>query len=154
MAEDSQIVCDPKDVGKVCFLLDDSVILRKGMIRPTKFTNGCNVKTGDQWGVEYYGAPGSSIDCQVNATLVGTFMCPETSFSSQVAGYWSCNYTDEYGNTTTIASPIVGSALFGKIDSATNDFAVLNSGGSGASDDKVVVNTVFGVYQIDYFMGV
>lgn len=154
MAEETQIICDIKKGGKVCFLLDDDLIIRKGIIRPTTFTNGCDVDATKEWSVEYYGAPGSSINCEINATLVGTFMCPETTFSSQVAGYWSCNYTDEYGNTSSRAAAIVGSALFGKIPAATNDFAVLNSGGNGASDDKVVVNTVFGVYQIDYFMGV
>lgn len=140
--------------GKVCFLIDGTLTIRKGMIRPSTFTNGCDVHSGIQWGVEYFGAPGSKIKHEINATMVGTFMCPETTFSSEVAGYWSCNYTDEYGHTTNIASPIVGSALFGKIESATNDFAVLNSGGSGASDERVEVKTVFGTYQIDYFMGV
>lgn len=154
MKEDSQIICDTNKGGKVCFLIDGILTIRKGMIRPNTFTNGCDVDCKTQWGIEYYGVPSSSIKCEVNATLVGTFMCPVTTFSSQVAGYWPCNYTDEYGHTTSIDSPIVGSALFGKIESAQNAFAVLNSGGSGASDDKVVVNTVFGTYQIDYFMGV
>lgn len=154
MKEDSQIICNTNKGGKVCFLIDGTLAIRKGMIRPNTFTNGCDVDCKTQWGIEYYGVPSSSIQCEVNATLVGTFMCPETTFSSEVAGYWPCNYTDEYGHTTSIASPIVGSALFGKINSASNDFAVLNSGGNSASDDKVVVNTVFGTYQIDYFMGV
>ena len=51
-------------------------------------------------------------------------------------------------------SPIVGSAMFASVPKATNNFGVLNSGGSSISDDKKSIQTTFGTYKISYFMGV
>ena len=112
-----------------------------------------------QWGIEYYGAVDSSIEL-TNAggsTLVGTFMCPETSFASYVAGKYKCKYQSVYtaseSDAIEISAPIVGSALFKNVKEAQNSFAVLNSGGGGASKDKKSVSTALGVFEVSYFTG-
>jgi len=154
-------LCDTS-AGKVCFLVDGRLDISKTDIRPTvtgggvqAYTSGCKVTPKSNWGIEYYGAEGSSIDMTQNeCTLVGTFMCPNTTFSNKVEGKTPCTYVDEYGNErTNVKSPIVGSALFNKITEAQNCFGVLNSGGAGATNNTKNINTALGTYEISYFTG-
>ncbi len=148
------ILCDTSK-GKVCFLIDGKLhCTKQGVIRNTDYYDGCTVKVDQSWGIEYYGKEDSSIEMIDPSTLVGTFLCPLTTFESNVAGLWEVNYEDAYGGTRKVKSPIVGSAMFKKVLKGTNDFAILNSGASSGKKKAPVVNTVFGTYQIDYFMGV
>ena len=167
-ADDSGVnfLCDTSE-GKVCFLIDGTLTISKTDIRPTvtkvsanggysvqEFKAGCTVTPQSSWGIEYYGTEGSKIVLSPNeSTLVGTFMCPNTTFKSEVQGKTSCKYIDEYGVERTISSPIVGSALFNKIEGAKNEFSVLNSGGAGAKTNTSSVHTALGTYEISYFAG-
>ncbi|WP_028517990.1 hypothetical protein [Ruminococcus flavefaciens] len=164
------IRCDTS-VGKVCFLIDGTVKLSSSAIIPVVTGGGASSYLNDngtdgklitpdmQWGIEYYGAVDSSVEL-TNAggsTLVGTFMCPETSFASYVAGKYKCKYQSVYtaseSDAIEISAPIVGSALFKNVKEAQNSFAVLNSGGGGASKDKKSVSTALGVFEVSYFTG-
>lgn len=148
------ILCDTEK-GKVCFLIDGTLkCTQMGVIRNKDYYNGCTVKVDQTWGIEYYGKENSEIIMIDPSTLVGTFLCPLTTFESNVAGLWEVNYEDAYGDTRKVKSPIVGSAMFKKVNKGKNEFAILNSGASSGKKKTPVVNTVFGVYQIDYFMGV
>ena len=160
-----EVVCDTNDcTGKVKFLIQGTLNSNEGVvIHPTNFTNGCTVDaTTAKWNVEYYGEEGSKIYCRLGSTFVGTFMSPLTTFESEVAGAWGCYYKDIYGEIKNFAgeanqlnySPIIGSAMFASVPKATNNFGVLNSGGSSISDDKKSIQTTFGTYKISYFMGV
>ena len=161
---DNDFFCDTSK-GKVCFLIDGSITFNNSVIVPTvtgggvnEYKEGCLVTPDSTWNIEYYGKPGSSINLGNGggSTLVGTFMCPETSFSGKVAGKWGCNYRGAYtaeGSEEYKKSPIVGSALFKNITEAQNDFAVLNSGGGGASKDTKKAVTALGTSEISYFMG-
>ncbi len=164
------IRCDTS-VGKVCFLIDGTVKLSSSAIIPVVTGGGASSYLNDngtdgklitpdmQWGIEYYGAVDSSIEL-TNAggsTLVGTFMCPETSFASYVAGKYKCKYQSVYtaseSDAIEISAPIVGSALFKNVKEAQNSFAVLNSGGGGASKESMKVSTALGVFEVSYFTG-
>ena len=164
-----KISCNTES-GKVRFLLDDLIYSYEGLvIHPQNFYDGCNVNPLSKWNIEYYGTEGSKIACRLNSTFVGTFMCPATTFNSTVAGAWGCYYEDAYGVVKGTGgalnakdySPIIGSAMFAHIDFVGEDgnqnmdnFGVLNSGGGGADSDTEVVETVFGTFEISYFMGV
>lgn len=154
-------LCDTS-AGKVCFLIDGTLDISKTDIRPTvtgggvqAYTSGCKVTPKSCWGIEYYGTEGSAIDMYQNeCTLVGTFMCPNTTFSNKVQCKTPCKYVDEYGvERTNTQAPIVGSALFNKITDAQNSFGVLNSGGAGATNNTKNVYTALGTYEISYFTG-
>lgn len=159
---ENSLLCDTTK-GKVCFLIDKTLDISKTSIRPVvsgsgvqAYTENCIVTPDSVWGIEYYGTEGSSITMFNDCTLVGTFMCPETSFSGNVAGLIGCRYRGAYtakGKETYYKSPIVGSAMFKRVDKATNDFGVLNSGGGGATKTKGSVKTALGTYEISYFTG-
>ncbi|MCR4796791.1 MAG: hypothetical protein K5898_16770 [Ruminococcus sp.] len=159
---ENSLLCDTTK-GKVCFLIDKTLDISKTSIRPVvsgsgvqAYTENCIVTPDSVWGVEYYGTEGSSITMFNDCTLVGTFMCPETSFSGNVAGLIGCRYRGAYtakGKETYYKSPIVGSAMFKHVDKALNDFGVLNSGGGGATKSKGSVKTALGTYEISYFTG-
>ncbi len=148
-----QIVCDTSE-GKVRFLIDGTLTIGKGAIIKDGFKNGQPVDAKSSWGIEYYGTEGSKIKCINNVTLIGTFMCPLTSYSGNVAGAFTVKYKDVYGVERELNEPIIGSAMFDHVEEAVNNFGVINSGGSATGIDPVTVETVFGTYEISYFMGV
>ena len=126
-----------------------------GAIIKDGFKNGQLVDAKKtSWGIEYYGTEGSKIMCTNNVTLIGTFMCPTTTYSGNVAGAYTVKYKDVYGVERELNEPIIGSAMFDHVDKAVNNFGVINSGGSATGIDPVTVETVFGTYEISYFMGV
>ena len=170
-----RIVCNTEENGTVRFLLDGYLIASKGAIIKEGFKNKDEINPSTKWNIEYYGCEydsnwhtyqgenfdpekdrpyGSIIECGNNVTLCGTFMCPETKYSGNVSGAYKVYYTDEYGNRQLLDSPIIGSALFRKVEKAKNSFGVLNSGGGGVDTNKETVETEFGMYNISYFMGV
>lgn len=151
-----QIVCNTSEGGTVRFLIDGKLTISKGAIIKEGFKNNDEINPNTKWGIEFYGTEDvpSSIECGNNVTFCGTFMCPATTFSGNVAGAYNVYYTDEYGERTSLNCPIIGSALFKKVEKAKNAFGVINSGGGGISKETESVETVFGTYKISYFMGV
>ena len=161
-----RIICNT-DKGTVKFLIDGELYVQKGAIIKEGFKNNCEVSPSSRWGIEYYGTratqdpddednilPAASISCINNVTFCGTFMCPTTTISANVAGLYNVWYTDEYGVRRNLAKPIIGSALFEKVTNAANEFGVLNSGGGGVDTNVETVNTVCGTFEISYFMGI
>ena len=89
-------------------------------------------------------------------------MCPNTTFTNYIAGAWGIYYKDGFGEIRNANfeldkmdhSPIIGSAMFDHVEQAQNNFGVLNSGSSGGGSKHETVETTFGTYDIDYFMGI
>ena len=141
--------------GKVNFLVVGTNKLNGSSIRSSECVNGTKVKYDKEWGMEFFAAPGATLDMTNPCTITGTFKAPELTISNKVAGKYKIDYEDEYGNITTNIEPvIVGSALVSSVTDAQNKFSVLNSGNGGKAPTGTSFDTALGRFELMYYMGV
>ena len=138
--DNNDIVVDLKsdkkeESGKVCFLIkgklnlyNGNAIVNKKIIdnAPLAIDMSSNPHKNTDFGMEFYGATGSSIFMRNNCTMSGTFRCPRTDIACTTGGKYKVNYTDEYGHNwlgkgggqerggdpMQGKAPLIGNALF------------------------------------------
>lgn len=154
--------------------------LETSIVREKIATGTAKIKYTDDWGMEFYGNPGSSITCANYSTFSGSFKAPYTTFDSCNWGkYTVAEYIDEYGQDwlkepfskidASQGKPvIIGNALFSNVKDLQNCFSLYytesgtttntnqgngNGQGSQTGSGGVTYLTGLGYFELQYFGG-
>lgn len=173
-----------EESGKVCFLIKGTLNLhnRNAIVNKKIIDNApYEFNATADWGMEFYGAVGSTVVLRNGCTITGTFRCPRTNIACNSNGKYEVKYTDEYGKNwynkgggqerggdiTNHKPPLIGNALFkdvittfGGESYGHNNFGMYytecGNGGTGSSgnNNNQTINTAEGVFELIYFSAV
>ncbi len=178
VGQNSKIVIEtPADVGDVTILLDGTTldnssitfkpanpdqklnIILKGTVKlNNSFITPVNLKEPveytDDYGMNYFGYVGSTLQFDNRNYVVGSFRTPYTTLKATQTGSKNMQYISETGTVKNLAPNIIGNAIFADIDTGDNFCLYYTKAGMSGSSGGVgsaTVHTDCGDFIVGYY---